>query len=109
MRRNPSCPTILLALVIVATIPAVAQLSFADPSKYPQFAQHKLPEHIKPEFIFLDQLVTEVKAGTKPVIVDVRSAEEFHETHILGSISAPLGDFASYMDRIPKDRLIVLY
>jgi hypothetical protein len=105
--RRPSCSTILLTVAVA--IPAASQLSFADPGKYPQFAQHKLPENVKPAFISVDQLVTEVKAGTKPIIVDVRSTEEFQESHILGSVSAPLGDFTNHVQHIPKDRLVVLY
>jgi hypothetical protein len=88
---------------------AVPQISRADPSKYPQYAQQKLPENIVPEFIGIDQLVAEIKAGAKPVIIDVRSAEEFREVHILGAVSAPLGEFKAYLKSIPRDRPVVLY
>jgi hypothetical protein len=84
-------------------------VSYADPSKYPQFAQHELPKDIKPIFISVDQLVKEIQNGTKPVIVDVRSAEEFNEAHILGALSAPLANFREHIKRIPRDRLTILY
>jgi hypothetical protein len=81
----------------------------ADPSKYPQFAQQKLPQAIKPEFIGIEELVRQLKDGAKPVIVDVRTAEEYREAHILSAVSAPLAEFKDYVKSMPQDRLLVLY
>ena len=81
----------------------------ADPSKYPAFAQQKLPEDIKPVMIGIEELVKELKAGAKPVIVDVRTTEEFGEVHILSAVSAPLSEFKDYIKSFPRDRLVVLY
>jgi hypothetical protein len=81
----------------------------ADPSKYPQFAQQQLPQNIKPEFIGIEELVRQLKAGAKPVIVDVRTAEGYREAHILSAVSAPLVEFKDYMKSLPRDRLLVLY
>jgi 3-mercaptopyruvate sulfurtransferase SseA len=81
----------------------------ADPSKYPEFAQQTLPANITPALINIEELVAEIKAGAKPVIVDVRTAEEFSELHILGAVSAPLGEFKDYLKSMPRDRPIVLY
>ena len=81
----------------------------ADPSKYPEFAQQNLPDNIVPVFIGVDELVEVVKAGTKPIIIDVRSDAEFKEAHILGAVSAPLGEFKKYLKSIPRDRPVVLY
>lgn len=81
----------------------------ADPSKYPAFAQQKLPEDIKPAMIGIEELVKELKAGAKPVIVDVRTLEEFREAHILSAVSAPLSEFKDYIKSFPRDRLVVLY
>ena len=82
---------------------------YADPSKYPEFAQQTLPADIKPEFISIDELVKTLKGGTKPVIIDVRSEEEFREVHILSALSAPLAEFKDYLKSIPRDRPVVLY
>ncbi|MGH7794140.1 MAG: rhodanese-like domain-containing protein [Candidatus Binatia bacterium] len=90
-------------------LPLWPSAAHADPSKYPQFAQHKLPENIKPEFIGIEELVRQLKAGAKPVIVDVRTAEEFREAHILSAVSAPLAEFKDYLKSMPRDRLLVLY
>lgn len=97
---------------IVAFIPALSfwpGLAQGDPSKYPAFAQQTLPDDIKPVFIGIEELVKELKAGAKPVIVDVRTAEEFHEAHILSAVSAPLAEFKDYLKSIPRDRPVVLY
>jgi hypothetical protein len=81
----------------------------ADPSKYPQFAQQTPAGNVPLSFISVDQLVEEIKGGKKPLILDVRSEEEYREVHILGSSSAPLQNFKSYVESIPKDRLVILY
>ena len=81
----------------------------ADPSKYPAFAQQTLPGDIKPQFIGIEELVKELKAGAKPVIVDVRTVEEFREVHILSAVSAPLAEFKDYLKSMPRDRPVVLY
>ena len=79
----------------------------ADPSKYPQFAQQAPPDNVA--FISVDELVEEIKTGVKPIIIDVRTGEEFREGHILGAVSAPLDRFNGYLQNIPKDRLVILY
>jgi hypothetical protein len=81
----------------------------ADPSKYPEFAQQTLPPDVTPEFVGVDQLVNDIKAGAKPMLIDVRTKEEFDEVHILGAQSAPLAEFKEYLKSIPHDRLVVLY
>ena len=81
----------------------------ADPAKYPQFAQQKPAENVKLQFISVDDLVADIKKGAKPLIIDVRSAEEFRETHILGAVSAPLAEFRAYLKSIPRNRPTVLY
>ena len=81
----------------------------ADPSRYPQFAQQKPAGNVAPQLISVEQLVQEVTAGRKPYIVDVRTAEEYREAHILGAVSAPLAEFDAHVQAIPRDRPVVLY
>jgi rhodanese-like protein len=95
--------------LLCASVAFVQPAAHADPSKYPEFAQQQLPDDIVPVFISVDELVDVVKAGTKPIIIDVRSDAEFKEAHILGAVSAPLGEFKEYLKSIPRDRPIVLY
>ena len=79
----------------------------ADPTRYPEFAQQE--PAIAPEFISLDQLVDAILNGKKPLIVDVRSNEEYEEGHIKAAISIPLGEVPLHLAEIPRDRPVVLY
>jgi hypothetical protein len=97
--------TVAMSMAVLSA-PASAH---ADPSKYPQFAQQKLPENVTPTFIGIEELVADLKTGAKPVIIDVRTQEEFREVHILGAVSAPLEEFKDYIKSIPRDRPVVLY
>jgi hypothetical protein len=81
----------------------------ADPSKYPEFAQQSLPDNVPLALINIEDLVAELKSGIKPLIIDVRTKEEFREVHILGAASAPLAEFKDYVKSIPRDRPVVLY
>ena len=81
----------------------------ADPSRYPEFAQQSLPANVALSFISIDELVENVKAAKKPLIIDVRSEEEFREVHILSALSAPLAQFKAHLPSIPRDRPVVLY
>ena len=101
-------------LVFLAALLMLGLLSndrsvYADASKYPQYAQQSLPPDITPNFINVDALVSEIINHKTPLMIDVRSAEEFKEAHIKGSISIPLGDFARRIGEIPRDRPLVLY
>jgi Rhodanese-like domain len=108
MKRRSSQPTYFffilasLAGVLFAYPPAQA-----DPSKYPQFAQQSPPANVS--LISVDELATDIQAGKKPLIIDVRTEEEYREAHILGALSAPLTEFNAYLQNIPKDRLVILY
>ena len=100
---------IILALVLSWSAMEIKTHAHADPSKYPEFAQQTLPENVTPAFINVDELVELVKAGTKPMIIDVRTDEEFKEAHILGAVSAPLAEFKNFVKNIPRDRPVALY
>ena len=102
---NSFCALVSVTLAF-SFLPAAAR---ADPSKYPAFAQQTLPDDIKPQFIGIEELVKELKAGAKPLIVDVRTVEEFREVHILSAVSAPLAEFKDYLKSMPRDRPVVLY
>ncbi|MEZ4297084.1 MAG: rhodanese-like domain-containing protein [Polyangiaceae bacterium] len=42
-------------------------------------------------------------------LVDVRSPGEFSSGHIDGAINVPVGDIERHLDRIPKDKPVILY
>ncbi len=109
MRSAFHIKIILAAALLLGGILFSYPLAQADPSRYPEFAQQSLPANVTPSFIAIDELVEDVKAGKKPLIIDVRSEEEYREAHILSALSAPLAQFKAYLQSIPKDRLVVLY
>jgi len=96
-----------MMLWISAALLPPGQPAQADPSKYPQFAQQSPPTNVS--LISVDELVADIKAGKKPLIIDVRTAAEYREAHILGALSAPLSEFSAYLNSIPRDRLVILY
>ena len=100
---------ILLLGATVVSLVAYYRTASADPSKYPQFVQQSLPANVPLALTSIDELVSNVKAGKKPLIIDVRTTAEYNEVHILGAISAPLAQFKEYMKSIPRDRPVVLY
>jgi hydroxyacylglutathione hydrolase len=100
---------ILLLTLSILLLLAYHQAASADPSRYPQFAQQSLPANVPLALTSIDELVGEVKAGKKPLIIDVRTTAEYNEVHILGAISAPLAQFKEYIKSIPRDRPVVLY
>ena len=101
---NRSCLSLFAILLGLFFNPAEAA---ADPARYPEFAQQQ--PAITPEFISLDQVVDAILNGKKPLIVDVRSSEEYEEGHIKAAISIPLGEVPLRLAEIPRDRLVVLY
>jgi 3-mercaptopyruvate sulfurtransferase SseA len=101
--------TLFTGVVVSAAVFLSLKLADADPSKYPEFAQQKVPDNITPAFISVDQLFTEITAGAKPLIIDVRSTEEYHEAHIRGAVSSPLSEFSSHVKEVPRDRPVILY
>jgi hypothetical protein len=103
------CGRLISLVGLAVTVLLSPPILYADPSKYPQFAQKALPENVTPTFIAVEQLVADIKAGVKPVIIDVRTEEEYREAHILGAVSAPLEEFKDYLKSIPRDRPVVLY
>ena len=105
--RSSQPPYFFFIVASLAAVLFTQQPGRADPSKYPQFAQQSPPANFL--LISVDELVDEVKAGKKPMIIDVRTEEEYREVHILGAVSAPLEEFNGYLPRIPKDRLVILY
>jgi hypothetical protein len=108
-RRSLAAKNFLIVTALASLALSWPALLHADPSKYPEFAQQTLPDNITPVFIHIDELVAELNAGAKPLIIDVRSDGEFREVHILGAVSAPLGEFKDYLKSIPRDRPVVLY
>lgn len=81
----------------------------ANPGQYPQVVQQGEVPNVRPEFIRVERLVEEISNKKKPLLVDVRTQEEYEQAHIKGSVSIPLGEIHLRLAEIPKNRLVVLY
>src|SRR5262249_30809344 len=106
-RSSNQTPYFFFVIASLVGVLFTQQPAQADPSKYPQFAQQSPPADVS--MISVDELVNEIQAGKKPMIIDVRTEEEYREVHILGAMSAPLAEFDAYLKNVPKDRLVILY
>ena len=87
----------------------LAPLAWANPADYPEFAALSHSLKVKAEFIHVDQLVEDIIARKKLLIVDVRSPNEYASTRIKGAISLPLRDLAANLELVPKEGLVALY
>jgi rhodanese-related sulfurtransferase len=54
-------------------------------------------------------LKEKLDAGADIVIVDVRSKEEFDESHIIGAVSIPWEEIESRYTELPRDKEIITY
>jgi len=61
------------------------------------------------EFIGAEEVRRLQQTPRRLLIVDVRSAEEFRETHIKGAVNVPLLELERRIAEIPKQGLVVLY
>ena len=95
--------TLTMALLILPSF-----LS-ANPERYPQFAQEEGAKEIEPEYIKVEELVDNILAKKKLVIVDVRTTAEFTQSHIKGAVSIPLSQIRFRLGEIPKNRFVVFY
>lgn len=60
-------------------------------------------------FLDVDEVRRLERTPPRPMLVDVRSREEFERAHILGAVSIPLSELERRVDSIPREQLVVLY
>jgi len=53
------------------------------------------------------ELSNRLKAGKRPLVLDVRQPDEYRTAHIPGSKLIPLGDLRRRLNELPKSREIV--
>jgi rhodanese-related sulfurtransferase len=63
------------------------------------------------EFITASQLATRLDGANAPVVLDVRSPDEFHRGHVPGAINIPHRQVGARLDElsIAEDRDLVVY
>jgi NADPH-dependent 2,4-dienoyl-CoA reductase/sulfur reductase-like enzyme/rhodanese-related sulfurtransferase len=55
------------------------------------------------------QLKAELASPTPPLVVDVRTAQEWAAGHLSGAVHVPVDDLRAHFERIPKDRDVVVH
>jgi 3-mercaptopyruvate sulfurtransferase SseA len=94
----------LIALALVYVVPTLA-----NPHKYPQFAQQQVDPAIPIFFTGVERVKAQLDAGNPPVLVDVRSAEEYKTGHLPSAKSIPLETLPRRLAEIPRNVPVVLY
>jgi 3-mercaptopyruvate sulfurtransferase SseA len=101
VKRTVVC---LIALALVYVVPTQA-----NPNNYPQFAQQQVDPAIPIFFIAVERVKAQLDAGGPPMLVDVRSAEEYNAGHLPSAKSIPLSVLPRRLAEIPRDIPVVLY
>jgi rhodanese-related sulfurtransferase len=78
---------ILSTMLVSACSPSVANQKIAPNAYVSQYAENATPH----------------------LLVDVRTAQEYAEGHIAGSVNIPLQDLSLRMNEIPMDRPAIIY
>jgi 3-mercaptopyruvate sulfurtransferase SseA len=60
-------------------------------------------------FVGVDEVRKAQQSAPGPLLVDVRSADEFRDAHITGAVNIPLGEIERRLDEVPRQGLVVLY
>jgi hypothetical protein len=94
----------LIALALACVVPTLA-----NSNNYPQFAQQQVNPAIPIFFIGVERVKAQLDAGSPPVLVDVRSAEEYRAGHLPSARSIPLEMLPKRIAEIPRDTPVVLY
>ncbi len=50
------------------------------------------------------ELVTRLQTSNAPLVIDVRTASEFHRGHVPGAVNAPVQTILFHIGRLPKDK-----
>jgi len=77
----------------------------ATPSKNDQFVD-ALMENLKNPYdsVAVTALVAELGTDTRPLVVDVRPADQYADQHIPGAVNLPQADLAARAGELPADR-----
>lgn len=59
--------------------------------------------------ISVRQLEELLDSGGEFTLLDVRSRDEFENCHLEGALNVPLAELENHLDRIPRERPVVVY
>ena len=54
-------------------------------------------------------LKSALASDNPPLLVDVRTPQEFADGHIAGALNIPVSEIEQHADEMPKDRRLVVY
>ena len=94
----------LIALALLYVVPTQA-----NSNNYPQFAQQQVDPAIPIFFTGVERVKAQLDAGQPPMLVDVRSVEEYNTGHLPKAKSIPLEALPRRIAEIPRDIPVVLY
>jgi len=66
-------------------------------------------ESVKIEIISVDEAYEIYSSGKDCLFIDVRNEGEYKRSHIKGAILIPVKEIEANLDKIPKDKIIVVY
>ena len=92
-------PLIAPAATPVAPTPAISAVTIGSPGDIPYPAVNRVT-------VGNARAAQELKQA---VFVDVRSAEQYTQSHIPGAVSIPLNEFESRLSELNKDQWIITY
>ncbi len=61
------------------------------------------------EYISRDELRQQQATGKTPIVLDLRSAEEYAASHLPGALHLPADQVAERLAELPADRPVVPY
>ncbi|MBI1927037.1 rhodanese-like domain-containing protein [Candidatus Poribacteria bacterium] len=59
--------------------------------------------------IAASELKRAMESEQPPLVIDIRTPEEYAEGHIPGTVNIPVTEIEKHTNDLPKDRLLVLY
>ncbi len=99
---------LVLAIQFLFVMPASAENQpSAVKQPAPAVEESHTDEHS--ETLTAQEVKSLMDKGQGVFIVDVRSLQEFHSSHIPGSVSVPLGKVETLVDSFPRETTIVFY
>jgi rhodanese-related sulfurtransferase len=93
LRRYGSCRVALVLLIVILATAAFTEE--ADPAEAPGISPAELHERRE--------------SGTAPVVIDVRTAEEYASGHVPGAVNIPFDQVAQRIAELDAPRGVALY
>jgi hypothetical protein len=61
------------------------------------------------ELVGVDEVRKLQQSPRRPLLIDVRTADEFRDVRITGAVNIPLGEIERRRGEVPREGLVVLY